>query len=63
MQQDGAMIRGLFESSFAIYLIVVVGGIALIVWSLVLWIRVATRWLRLHPAPRRNQPTTPPDRP
>jgi len=35
-----------------VYLVVIVAAIVLGIWSLVLWIQVARRWLRLHPAPR-----------
>jgi len=50
------MLRGLFESGLPVILpfLLVLGAIVLIVWALVLWIRVAHRWLRLHPAPPRE---------
>ena len=53
------MIRGLFESPVPVlaYLIVVLGAIVLVAWALILWIRVARRWLRLHPVPPREEPT------
>ena len=41
----------MFAASGFFVILVYLAGIVLGVWALVVWIRVGTRWLQLHPAP------------